>query len=187
MTAPCLCRRGLVRLRKRDLVHPLVSTPITGRVIGVPCNMDWEPVKSESLGDPILSCWDWWWEWQMSPLRWGKNKLELQELCIGDGHKWVSSTVWLWNMLRSSDNQEGAQSRTAAPLHWEEPLKVVRVSEHTGEITFLVWPGNASATSQRSWWKWPGFGLPYWNCYPCDPDQIKWKKERKIHLLNFYS
>lgn len=58
---------------KRDPVHPLASTPIIGRIIGVPCNMDWEPVKSKTLGDPILGCWNWWWERQMSPLWWGKK------------------------------------------------------------------------------------------------------------------
>lgn len=51
-------------------------------------------------------------------------------------------------------------------------------AQHARELTFLVWIGNSLRSSQRSWWKWYGCCLLYWNCSPCDTDVDKHRKSR---------
>lgn len=50
-----------------------------------------------------------------------------------------------------------------------------------GEIISVCWSGNALG---RSWWEQPGGGLPWWSCYPREPDQEEWTKSK---CSNFYS
>ncbi len=105
----------------------------------------------------------------------------------------------------NSDILKGAWIRATAPSHWMEPLRWFRHlirrppwplllevfrhiqllgdsrldPEHARGITYLIWPGNASGSPQRSWKMllWGGTSeIPYLTCCHCNPAPNKMKK-----------
>lgn len=100
---------------------------------------------------------------------------------VGVVHKWGENGA-------ETDRQIEAASVVVQTLYWSVVVKKELNQKATLSIYWIVyssnpnlWPGNASAFSLWSWWKWPGrrrSGLSYCTCSRHDPELNKQKKAK---------